>query len=284
MGKVPSPADKGKIALVVHPFRPEADELAALARKWWEDRGYKVVDIAEAEAANAVPTGPFEFAVSLGGDGTMLRTVQFTAGRDIPVLGVNLGSLGYLAQVEPAGMEAAFDRLVAGDCVVEERMVLDVRVRQADGGVVTALALNEAGVVKTTPGRTIRLDVAVAGHRFLSYVVDGIIVATPTGSTGYNLSLRGPIVSPQLRLLLVTPISPHMLFDRTLVLEPSEVVRIELKDGPLAVLVVDGSTVVPVGPEDVVEVSGADRPAHVVRFGPPLFHSILRAKFGLGER
>jgi NAD+ kinase len=197
---------------------------------------------------------------------------------------VNLGSLGYLAQVEPAGMEAAFDRLVAGDCVVEERMVLDVRVLQADGGVVTALALNEAGVVKTTPGRTIRLDVAVAGHRFLSYVVDGIIVATPTGSTGYNLSLRGPIVSPQLRLLLVTPISPHMLFDRTLVLEPSEVVRIELKDGPLAVLVVDGSTVVPVGPEDVVEVSGADRPAHVVRFGPPLFHSILRAKFGLGER
>jgi len=284
MGKVPSPAVKGNIALVVHPFRPEADEIAALARKWWEDRGYKVVDIAEAEAANAVPTGPFEFAVSLGGDGTMLRTVQFTAGRDIPVLGVNLGSLGYLAQVEPAGMEAAFDRLVAGDCVVEERMVLDVRVRQADGGVVTALALNEAGVVKTTPGRTIRLDVAVAGHRFLSYVVDGIIVATPTGSTGYNLSLRGPIVSPQLRLLLVTPISPHMLFDRTLVLEPSEVVRIEPKDGPLAVLVVDGSTVVPVGPEDVVEVSGADRPAHVVRFGPPLFHSILRAKFGLGER
>jgi len=206
MGKVPSPAVKGNIALVVHPFRPEADEIAALARKWWEDRGYKVVDIAEAEAANAVPTGPFEFAVSLGGDGTMLRTVQFTAGRDIPVLGVNLGSLGYLAQVEPAGMEAAFDRLVAGDCVVEERMVLDVRVLQADGGVVTALALNEAGVVKTTPGRTIRLDVAVAGHRFLSYVVDGIIVATPTGSTGYNLSLRGPIVSPQLRLLLVTPI------------------------------------------------------------------------------
>jgi len=284
MGKVPSPADKGKIALVVHPFRPEADELAALARKWWEDRGYGVVDIAAAEAANAMPTGPFEFAVSLGGDGTMLRTVQFTAGRDIPVVGVNLGSLGYLAQVEPAGMEAAFGRLVAGDYVVEERMVLDVRVLQADGGVVTALGLNEAAVVKTTPGRTIRLDVTVADHPFLSYVVDGIIVATPTGSTGYNLSLRGPIVSPQLRLLLVTPISPHMLFDRTLVLAPTEVVRIEPKGGPLAVLVVDGSTVVPVGSEDVVEVSGADRPARVVRFGPPLFHSILRAKFGLGER
>ncbi len=84
MGKVPSPPDKGNIALVVHPFRPEAEELAALARKWWEERGYRVIDIAEAEAVNAMPTGPFDFAVSLGGDGTMLRTVQFTAGATSP--------------------------------------------------------------------------------------------------------------------------------------------------------------------------------------------------------
>ncbi len=284
MGDLPSPAAERRIALVVHPFRPEAAALAARAREWWEGRGYVVVDVDEKDLGDTKPADAFEFAVSLGGDGTMLRTAQFSVGRSVPVLGVNLGSLGYLAQVEPTGMEAAFTRLVSGDYQVEERMVLEVHVVRARGDDITAFGLNEAGVVKTTPGRTIRLDVTIAGHPFLSYVVDGIIVATPTGSTGYNLSLRGPIVSPQLRLLIVTPISPHMLFDRSLVLDPDEVVRIEPRGGPLAVLVVDGSTVVSVGPDDAVEVSGSPQPAHIVRFGPKRFHSILRAKFGLGER
>jgi NAD+ kinase len=284
MGNDPSPPAERHVAFVVHPFRPEAAQLAARAEEWWARHGYQVDQAGEKDLADAVPAGTFEFAISLGGDGTMLRTVAFTAGRGIPVLGVNLGSLGYLAQVEPSAMEAAFDRLVAGDYEVEERMVLAIRVRRSAADDMVVVGLNEAAVVKTTPGRTIRLDLAIAGHPFLSYVVDGVIVATPTGSTGYNLSLRGPIVSPQLRLLIVTPISPHMLFDRSLVLDPDEVVRIEPKDGPLAVLVVDGSTVVPVGPDDAVEVSGSRQPAHVVRFGPPRFHSILRAKFGLGER
>ncbi len=284
MGKDPSPPEERQVALVVHPLRPEAAKLAARAREWWEHRGYGVTQLGETDLGDMAPAGRFDFAVSLGGDGTMLRTVEFTTGRGIPVLGVNLGSLGYLAQVEPGVMEAAFARLVAGDYEVEERMVLEIRVLRSAEEDVTVVGLNEAAVVKTTPGRTIRLDVAIAGHPFMSYVVDGIIVATPTGSTGYNLSLRGPIVSPELRLLIVTPVSPHMLFDRSLVLGPDEVVRIEPKDGPLAVLVVDGSTVVPVGPEDAVEVCGSRQPANVVRFGPPRFHSILRAKFGLGER
>jgi NAD+ kinase len=271
------------VALVVHPTRAEARPLAARARQWWEERGYGVVDVDDS-AGEEVAAEPFDFAVSLGGDGSMLRTVRFTVGRGIPVLGVNLGSLGYLAQVEPAGMEAAFGRLVAGDFEVDERMVLEASVSRPDGGVVTAVGLNEAAVVKTAPGRTIRLDVAIAGYPFLSYVADGMVVATPTGSTGYNLSLHGPIASPQLRLLVVSPISPHMLFDRSLVLGPAEVVRIELRGEPLAVLVVDGVTVAPVGPGDVVEVQGAERAAHVVRFGPERFHSILAAKFGLGER
>jgi len=284
MGKVPSPPARRQIALVVHPFGSEAAELAVRARAWWEERGYVVVDLGGESTRGARSHETFDFAVSLGGDGTMLRTAQFTIGRDIPLLGVNLGSLGYLAQVEPTAMEAAFARLIAGAYEVEERMVLEVAVLRPGGDEVTAFGLNEAGVVKTTPGRTIRLDVAIAGHPFLSYVADGIIVVTPTGSTGYNLSLRGPIVSPQLRLLLVTPISPHMLFDRSLVLDPAEVVRIEPRDSPAAILVVDGSSIVGVGAGDVVEVSGSRQTAHVVRFEPPRFHSLLRAKFGLGER
>jgi NAD+ kinase len=284
MGKLASPPGKRHIALVVHPFRPEAAELAIRVRTWWEERGYVVVDVGGESRRGTMPNETFDFAVSLGGDGTMLRTAQFTVGRDIPLLGVNLGSFGYLAQVEPTAMEVAFARLIAGDYEVDERMVLEVRVLRHGGDEVTAFGLNEAGVVKTTPGRTIRLDLAIAGHPFLTYVADGIVVATPTGSTGYNLSLRGPIVSPQLRLLLVTPISSHMPFDRSLVLDPAEVVRIEPRDGPPAVLVVDGSSIVGVGPGDVVEVCGSRQTAHVVRFEPSRFHSILRAKFGLGER
>ncbi len=284
MENVPAPPAARHVAFVVHPDRREAADLAVQARKWWEGRGYAVVDLGENEQEDGTAAGPCEFAVSLGGDGTMLRTVQFAVGRGIPVLGVNLGSLGYLAQVEPGGMETAFGRLVAGDYEIEERMVLAVRVRRPVGRDVTAIGLNEAGVLKTVPGRTIRLDVAIAGHPFLSYVVDGIVVATPTGSTGYNLSLRGPIVSPRLRLLIVTPISPHMLFDRPLVLDPAEVVRIEPRDGPPAVLVVDGSNVVPVGLGETVDVSAGGQPARIVRFEPDRFHAILAAKFGLGTR
>jgi NAD+ kinase len=284
MGKVPPPSAARHVALVVHPYRPEAAALAARAREWWEGHGYGVVDAGGSDEGGETAVDTIDFAVSLGGDGTMLRTVQFAAGRGIPVLGVNLGSLGYLAQVEPSGMETAFARLVSGAYELEERMVLKVHVRRPVGDDVMLSALNEAGVQKTVPGRTIRLEVGIAGQPFLSYVVDGIIVATPTGSTGYNLSLRGPIVSPRLRLLIVTPISPHMLFDRSLVLDPDEVVRIEPKDGPVAVLVVDGSTITPVAPGTVVEVSGGNQPANIVRLGPDRFHPILAAKFGLRAR
>jgi NAD+ kinase len=276
-----------RIALVLHPARPEVRLLADGARRWWAERGYEVVELAS--TADALGGEAVELAVSLGGDGTMLRTVQLASPLGAPVLGVNLGRMGYLTEVEPSGIEAAFARVAAGDFSVAERMMLSVALRRAAAGDVEEpeaelIALNEAIVEKVAPGRTIRVDVAIAGRPFLTYTADGLIVSTPTGSTAYNLSARGPIVSPSLRAVVVTPISPHMLFDRSLVLEPGEVVQLQLADGPEAELVLDGTSSRRLAPGDSVTCTAADRPARLVTFGNRDFHAILRAKFGLASR
>ena len=277
------PGDK-KVALVVHAVQPEAAALAQRARTWWQEHGYDVVEIDDVWTQNG-GKGDFITAVSLGGDGTMLRTIHFAMKRRVPVIGVNLGSFGYLTQVEPDQMEAAFTQFVDGDVAIDERMVLDVRIERASGVSERTLAVNEAAIERNSAGRTLRVNVAISKRPFLSYLSDGVLVATPTGSTAYNLSLRGPIVSPQLAALIVTPISPHMLFDRSLVLDPSESVRLEVGEGPpAAVVVVDGVAKGPVGPKDAVVVESAEETAEIVRFAAPDFHAILREKFGLADR
>jgi NAD+ kinase len=285
-----------RIALVVHPHRPEALSLARRAKTWWSERGFEVAEYGEHEsgAADGLPDGGVRFAVSLGGDGTLLRTVQLVLDEHVPVLGVNLGHLGYLTQVEPDGMEAAFEHLVAGTYVLEERMSLEVLVGRAEdvpthrpageSSLRRLVGLNEASLEKTAPGHTIRFSVEIGGHPFLTYAADGLLVSTPTGSTAYNLSLRGPLLSPHLRALVVTPISPHMLFDRALVLGADEPVRIRLLDDRPALLVVDGGPLVPLGSGDAVLVSSGSVPVPIVRIGNYDFHRVLRHKFNLADR
>ncbi|HUZ19499.1 MAG TPA: NAD(+)/NADH kinase [Acidimicrobiales bacterium] len=277
----------GRVALIVHPTRAAAKELAEAARAWWEAHDYEVVEVTTVDGSVVpeIANGDVAFAVSLGGDGTMLRTVQLTVGRGVPVLGVNLGNLGYLTQVEPASMEGAFERLLAGDYEVEERMTLDISLRSGAARTPRALlALNEAALEKTGPGHTIRVGVSIDDRPFLTYAVDGILVASPTGSTAYNFSARGPILSPHLRAMVLTPVSPHMLFDRSLVLEPDESIGLRLLDDRPAALVVDGSTVAMLEAGDTVDVAAGPRPARIVCFGRRDFHAVLRAKFGLTDR
>ncbi|MGB9111198.1 MAG: NAD(+)/NADH kinase [Acidimicrobiales bacterium] len=278
------PARRTNVALVVNVDQPEAAPLARRARAWWEAHGYDVEEIDDVWNAPD-DDAAFFCAVSLGGDGTMLRTIHFAMRRRVPVIGVNLGSFGYLTQVEPDQMETAFGQFVDGDVAIDERMVLDVRVERASGASERHLAVNEAAIERNAVGRTLRINLAISKRPFLSYLSDGVLVATPTGSTAYNLSLRGPIVSPQLAALIVTPISPHMLFDRSLVLDPGESVRLEVGEGPpLAVVVVDGLAKGPIGSGDAVIVECAEETAQIVRFAAPDFHAILREKFGLADR
>ena len=273
-----------RIALVVHPSRPDAKTVAARLREWWESRGVLVVDVGGNELEADGDAGGFSFAISLGGDGTMLRAVRFAAPRGIPIAGVNLGGLGYLTEIEPSRLEEAFGRLVSGEFDIDERMILDVQLVHSDGGREHHLALNDAVIERNRPGRTVRVGVSIADMPFLSCVADGVLVATPTGSTAYNLSVRGPILSPTLRALILTPISPHMLFDRSLVLDPSEEIRLEILEGPPAVLVIDGYFPTPVESEDVIVISASEQSARFVRLATPHFHAILRAKFGLADR
>jgi NAD+ kinase len=225
-----------------------------------------------------------DVVLSLGGDGTTLRSVRLLDGASVPVLGVNLGSLGYLTEIEPDAIESSLTSFFAGgssgEWHIDDRMMLDVSVN----GVHAGRALNEAVVEKSQSGHTVRLLARIDGEPFTHYAADGLIVATPTGSTAYSLSARGPVVSPRHRAVLLTPVSPHMLFDRSLVLDPSEVVEIEVSGHRRAELAIDGQPTATVDDGDVVRCVPSPATANFVRFGTYRYHQILKAKFGLTDR
>ena len=276
------------IGIVPHYARAEAAALAKGLIDELADKGCDVrVPEPEAQATGlgdwAVPAERFAdglaLAVSLGGDGTMLHTVNLIGGAGVPILGVNAGHLGYLTEVDGADVHDAVGRFLSGDYALESRMSLAVTV-----GGVTHHALNEAVVEKTVSGHTVRVAVAINDRPFTTYAADGLIVATPTGSTAYNLSARGPIVSPAHRALILTPVSAHMLFDRSMLLGPEETMRLEVCEGPPAVLVVDGRQLAELACGDAVECRAGDHDVNLVVFGTRNFHGILKRKFGLADR
>lgn len=281
------------IGLVPHPDRPSATALAQRAAERLVSHGVEVrVPGPDADVAGL---GPFaveldgfarglDVVVSLGGDGTMLRAVDLAYEAGVPVLGVNVGQLGYLTEVEPPDFDAALDRLLSGDYQVAERMVLAIDVESAGAARGRWFALNEAVLEKIHTGRLVRLEVVVNGAPFTTYAADGVIVATPTGSTAYSFSARGPIVSPRLRCLLLTPVSPHMLFDRSLVLDAEETLQFVVCDDRSVVLTADGRELGELAAGDTVACTGGTHPARIVTFGPRDFHQILKAKFGLADR
>jgi NAD+ kinase len=300
------------IGMVLHHERPQAAELARDAAAWLVERGHEVrLPLRDAGIAGlasyGVPEQTFArglgLAVSIGGDGTMLRTVDLVAGDAVPVVGVNVGQLGYLTEIEPGGIRMALKRFLAGSYEIEERMLLQVEIdapsfeagsetgeagqpapmrRTSDGR--SFVALNEAVLEKTPMGHTVRLGVSIDGETFTPYAADGLIVATPTGSTAYAFSARGPIVEPTHRCLLMTPVSPHMLFDRSLVLAPAARVRIEVVGDRSATLSVDGHNLGTLRRGDAVTCTAASLSARFVTFGPRDFLRILKAKFGLSDR
>jgi len=281
------------VVVVAHHERPDAALCARSTVEWLAAHGHEgwiVPDDARVlgltELTSERPVASADLVVSLGGDGTMLRSVRLLDGAPVPLLGVNLGELGYLTEIDPPELTDALERFLAGPIAgrwqLDERMMLEVTAAGAVEGVWRAL--NEVVVEKHVSGHTVRLLASIAGEPFTSFAADGLIVATPTGSTAYSLSARGPIVSPRHRALLLTPVSPHMLFDRTLVLDPSETVTIEVAGHQQAGLAVDGQLVATLHERDVVTCRPAATTARFVRLAPHHFHQILKAKFGLADR
>jgi NAD+ kinase len=277
------------IGLVPHPHRRAAIELAESTANWLRSEGDEARLLLAATDDNADGFDPLglvglDLAVSLGGDGTMLRTVDLVVNREVPVLGVNLGHLGYLTEVGPEELCSALKRYLAGDYRLEERMTLAVEVVTPKGPQQPINALNDAVLQRLPSGHTVRLAMGLSGEPFLTYAADSIIVATPTGSTAYNLSARGPIASPRARTIIVTPVAPHMLFDRSLLLAPDEEVRFEVIEGGSAELVVDGLIRGVLAGGDVVRCRAGEHDARLVSFGGRDFHHILKQKFGLADR
>jgi NAD+ kinase len=277
------------VVLVVHPRRAAAAELAQKASAGLVERGHTVVipedDVAVgAPPAAGNPIAGADLVVALGGDGTVLRAVRLVGDRGIPVLGVNLGHLGYLAQVEPDDLPASLERFLAGDHSVEDRMMLAVGIRRGPVSGGEFLALNDAVVEKPRPGNTVHLAVSIGGRPWATYVGDGLIVATPTGSTAYSFSARGPIVSPRLRALVVTPVSPHLAFDRSLVVAADETVLVEVTDDRPAALTVDGRDRGLLRRGDAIVCRPARNPARFVAFGPRDFFGVLQAKLQTAGR
>ena len=273
----------GRLALVVNAERDDALDTAREVRQWAMSNNVTVVDEDELTGADV---SAIDLLVSLGGDGTVLRALHLLNGNTVPVLGVNFGTLGYLTTIEPHQLLEVLSQLHAGaiptNSSIEERMMLGVEVTHVDGSMHTLRALNEMVVEKVESGHTVRLEVAIDGNIFATYSADGVIVATPTGSTAYSLSARGPVVSPQHRAMILTPVSPHMLFDRALVLDPSEEVTITVRGHRGVSLAVDGLLFVEMAAGDVARVTSDAKNARFLQIGSPRFHQILREKFGLG--
>jgi NAD+ kinase len=288
------------VALVVNTERPRATRLASEATGWLAGQGHEVrVPASDAAALGMADLGTpshalaagLDLAVILGGDGTILRAVELVGHGGVPILGTNLGRLGYLAGVEPAELLESLERFLCGEYRLEERMLLEVGLHRSEPESeahrverVSWLALNEAVVERPNPGHTLHLAVDVAGRPWTTYAADGLILASPTGSTAYAFSARGPIVSPRLRALLMTPVSPHMAFDRSLVLDPTETVKVTVTDFRPALLVVDGRQVARLAQGDSVTCAAAATPARFVTFGDRDFYGILKAKFGVTDR
>lgn len=271
------------VGLVTHPSRGDASRLADRLEARLRAAGIEVRRWRDGDDLASFVDG-LDLAISLGGDGTMLRTVDLVHRSDAAVLGVNVGHLGYLTEVEPDQLDRAIERILAGEFTVTERMVLQVVVRSGGAAGGRWWALNEAVVEKLKPGRIVRLAVDINGIFFTTYAADGLIVATPTGSTAYSFSARGPIVSPRHRCLLLTPVSPHMLFDRSLVLDADEELHFVVMQPQRAALTIDGLEVGELDCGDTVSCTAGPRPARVVTFGERNFHQILKAKFGLADR
>lgn len=251
-----------------------------LLREEAEELGLDDVDTVE---CNDRSTAGCELALVIGGDGTILRAAELTRGSGTPVLGVNLGHVGFLAEAEHDDVEFTIDAIVHRRYTADERLTVDVTVYQGGELVARTWALNEASVEKAARERMIEVVVEVDGRPLSRWGCDGVVCATPTGSTAYNFSAGGPIVWPTVEALLIVPISAHALFARPMVVAPTSVLAVEVlaRNDGAGVLWCDGRRTVELPPGARIEVRRGRNPVHLVRLHQAPFTDRLVAKFDL---
>ena len=288
--------DQRRILLLVHPTRRDAQELADVVAKRLLAAGVQPVALAAdvhgtpmgdcdalLMADPADPAAGCELVLILGGDGSILRGAELSRGTGVPILGINLGHVGFLAEADPEEIGTTVDRIVAGDYLVEERLALQVRALRGGEQVFSSWALNEVTVEKASRERMIELTVEIDGRPLSTWGCDGLVMATPTGSTAYAFSAGGPIVWPDVEALLLVPISAHALFARPVVVGPASRLAVEILPHVDAQGVVwcDGRRAVDLPSGARIEVERAVEPVRLARLRQALFIDRLVDKFHL---
>jgi NAD+ kinase len=259
-----------RIAVAAYSKLPESVTEAAAISAFLKERGVDAVHgtLDDAHLRKRVKAGDFDLFITVGGDGTMLRASHLCAPYDLPILGINTGRLGFLMQIERGEWRAALEQLFKGEFWLESRMMLRAEHLRSGDSLGNWHALNEAVVCRGAAVRPVRLSASLDGRLLTTYVADGLIASTPTGSTAYALASGGPILPPELRNILLIPIAPHLSVDRAVVLSEGTSVSILVKEGE-AVLSVDGQIPIGLAENDVVDVRAGDYAAQFIRFGDP---------------
>jgi NAD+ kinase len=278
------------VGVVAHPER-DCGEVFAGIRDWAEQHDVRVVTLEGPSPLSAVgerlPDELFsaaaDFMIAAGGDGTILRALALAAPAGQPVLAVNVGHLGFLAEIEPVELPRALAAISGGDFDVEERLALGGRVTIGEH-TVAVRAFNDLVLGRISGQGQAVFSASVGGELFARYVGDGLIVSTPTGSTAYSLSAGGPIVAPMTQAIVLTPIAPNGVFDRSLVLAPTETLRIDILERSATVLLErDGARHGDIPPGGSLDVSKSPDPGHLIRLGGMNFYGRARQKLRLAD-
>jgi NAD+ kinase len=265
-----------RLGLVVNRHRLEATEFEARFEEAAEAVGCETLALDQESPSTPPDWAEVDAVVAIGGDGTVLNATRRAMLTGTPVLGINLGTLGFLAEAEPDRLDEVLEALTSGEYTIEERNTI-----QATIGDVSEPGLNDVVVEKIDSQRLVVLDVEVNGERFLTYRADGIVVATSTGSTAYGFSAGGPLIDPRVETLLVTPVAPHSLFDRSLVMPPDSRIVITVTDDRPVRVSVDGREIGSLHEGESVEIGQAERRARFIRMSDEGFATRVTRKFGL---
>jgi NAD+ kinase len=280
-------------AIISKPSKPELHQIVPEVLQWFSEHKYHV--LMDEETAEYSPKGEIlsrndiaskspEFALVLGGDGTLLSAARSIAPAGIPILAVNLGSLGFLTEVPLDDLFQTLESVDAGDCPIEPRSVLECRLLREDCCRETYFALNDLVVNKSAIARLVGFDLFIDDSFVLQYKADGVIVATPTGSTAYSLAAGGPVLMPAVDAFVITPVCPHSLTHRPLVVRDSVEVKIVVKsDEEQAFLTIDGQLGIPVQREDQIYCRKAKHSVKLFRMRKAFF-DVLRNKLKWGQR
>jgi len=281
------------IGIISRPRRSDLCVVVPPLLKWLEERGIQT--LLDEETANCLPNGAkgltrqkvadsSELLLVLGGDGTLLAAARLAAPRGIPVLPINMGSLGFLTNFTLQELHPALDNTLEGRFSLSERVLISVDLERAGKVIDTQRVLNEVVINKGALARMIELELIIDGDFVCRYRADGLIVATPTGSTAYSLSAGGPIVHPTVESFVITPICPHMLSDRPLIIRDSSTVEMKLSGNTESVfLTLDGQRGIPLQPTDIVRARRAKEMLKLIQPPRKSYFEILRNKLKWGE-